>query len=62
MPLDLGVDQGRDWAVVLNAVDEQAVQNAGSMGWSLSAEDMATLDSVALYGKRGIAQRIWQHG
>jgi aryl-alcohol dehydrogenase-like predicted oxidoreductase len=41
---------------------EQAVQNAGSVGWSLSAEDMATLDAVALYGKRGVAERFWQHG
>jgi aryl-alcohol dehydrogenase-like predicted oxidoreductase len=41
---------------------EQAEQNAGALGWSLSADDLAALDAVALYGKRGIAQRFWQHG
>jgi aryl-alcohol dehydrogenase-like predicted oxidoreductase len=41
---------------------KQAEDNAGALGWHLSAEDMDALDSVALYGKRGIAQRIWQHG
>jgi aryl-alcohol dehydrogenase-like predicted oxidoreductase len=40
----------------------QAEQNAGALGWTLSAADVATLDAVALYGRRGIAQRFWQHG
>jgi aryl-alcohol dehydrogenase-like predicted oxidoreductase len=41
---------------------QQAEQNAGALGWSLSPDDLAALDAVALYGKRGIAQRFWQHG
>jgi aryl-alcohol dehydrogenase-like predicted oxidoreductase len=41
---------------------EQAEQNAGALGWRMSDEEMATLDAVGLQGKRGIAQRVWQHG
>lgn len=41
---------------------EQATQNAGAMGWELTDEDVAALDSVALDGTRGLRQRIWQHG
>jgi aryl-alcohol dehydrogenase-like predicted oxidoreductase len=41
---------------------EQARQNAGALGWSLSTEDMAVLDEVALDGQRTLQQRIWQHG
>lgn len=41
---------------------EQAEQNAGALGWRLTDGDVATLDAVALHGKRGISQRIWQHG
>jgi len=41
---------------------EQAQQNAGALGWRLTSEELGQLDSAALYGKRGIAQRIWQHG
>jgi aryl-alcohol dehydrogenase-like predicted oxidoreductase len=40
----------------------QAQQNAGALGWRLSDEEMAALDAVALYGKRGVSQRVWQHG
>ena len=40
----------------------QAEQNAGALGWQMTAEELATLDQAALYGKRGIAQRVWQHG
>jgi aryl-alcohol dehydrogenase-like predicted oxidoreductase len=40
----------------------QAEQNAGALGWRMSDEELATLDGVALYGKRGISQRVWQHG
>jgi len=28
----------------------------------MTDEEGATLDAVALHGKRGIAQRVWQHG
>ncbi len=41
---------------------QQAEENAGALGWRMSEEDIATLDAVALYGQRGIAQRFWQHG
>ncbi len=40
----------------------QAEQNAGALGWRLSDEELAGLDAVALDGKRGISQRVWQHG
>ena len=41
---------------------EQAEQNAGALGWRMTSEEIATLDAAALGGKRGIAQRVWQHG
>jgi aryl-alcohol dehydrogenase-like predicted oxidoreductase len=41
---------------------EQAEQNAGALGWRMSDEELAALDAVSLYGKRGISQRVWQHG
>lgn len=41
---------------------EQATQNAGALGWSLDAADMATLDSLALPPKWTIKNRFWQHG
>jgi aryl-alcohol dehydrogenase-like predicted oxidoreductase len=40
----------------------QAVDNAGSLGWRMDDDEVAALDAVALYGRRGIAQRFWQHG
>lgn len=40
----------------------QATQNAGALGWRLSADDLATLDAVAKRGQRGIFNRVWQHG
>jgi pyridoxine 4-dehydrogenase len=40
----------------------QAKQNAGALGWRLSADDVAALDAVARYGQRGLFNRIWQHG
>ncbi len=41
---------------------EQAEQNAGALGWSLSAADVTAIDRVALDGQRTLQQRIWQHG
>jgi aryl-alcohol dehydrogenase-like predicted oxidoreductase len=41
---------------------QQAEDNAGALGWQLDDHELADLDTVALYGKRGIAQRVWQHG
>jgi aryl-alcohol dehydrogenase-like predicted oxidoreductase len=40
----------------------QAEENAGALGWHMSDEELAGLDTAALYGRRGIAQRVWQHG
>jgi aryl-alcohol dehydrogenase-like predicted oxidoreductase len=40
----------------------QAAQNAGALGWRLSADDVATLDAAAKFGQRGVFNRVWQHG
>lgn len=40
----------------------QALDNAGALGWRMSDDELSALDAVALYGKRGISQRVWQHG
>jgi aryl-alcohol dehydrogenase-like predicted oxidoreductase len=40
----------------------QAEENAGALGWSLTADELDLLDTISLYGKRGLSQRIWQHG
>jgi aryl-alcohol dehydrogenase-like predicted oxidoreductase len=40
----------------------QAEDNAGALGWRMDDAELAELDAVALYGKRGISQRFWQHG
>lgn len=40
----------------------QAEQNAGALGWSLTADEVAALDAVALEQKRSLANRFWQHG
>ena len=41
---------------------EQAAQNAGALGWRLSADDVAALDRVSKAGQRTLFHRIWQHG
>ncbi len=41
---------------------DQAAQNAGALGWSLTADELARLDAVALDGTRTLKQRAWQHG
>jgi len=40
----------------------QAEENAGALGWSIDAEDLARLDAAALAGTRTLQGRIWQHG
>lgn len=40
----------------------QARENAGALGWSLTAEELAALDACALEGIRSLANRFWQHG
>lgn len=41
---------------------EQARQNAGALGWSLTDDEVAELDAASLEGTRTLQQRIWQHG
>lgn len=41
---------------------DQAAQNAGALDWSLTAEELAQLDELALEGTRTLRQRVWQHG
>ena len=40
----------------------QAIENAGALGWELSARDMATLDAASLGPARSIRNYVWQHG
>src|SRR4029453_18866064 len=40
----------------------QAEQNAGALGWRLSADQVAALDRVAKFGQRALFNRVWQHG
>jgi aryl-alcohol dehydrogenase-like predicted oxidoreductase len=40
----------------------QAEQNAGALGWRLTAEEVKALDRLAKTGQRGLFNRIWQHG
>lgn len=40
----------------------QAEDNAGALGWSVDADDLAALDAAALPGLRGLGNRVWQHG
>jgi aryl-alcohol dehydrogenase-like predicted oxidoreductase len=41
---------------------EQARQNTGALGWHLTDAEVAELDGAAIEPKRGIQNRIWQHG
>jgi aryl-alcohol dehydrogenase-like predicted oxidoreductase len=41
---------------------KQATENAGALGWTLSAEELAALDAVALEGTASFQNRFWQHG
>jgi aryl-alcohol dehydrogenase-like predicted oxidoreductase len=40
----------------------QAEENAGALGWRMTDDELGRLDAAGLYGKRGIGQRVWQHG
>ena len=42
--------------------ERQAADNAGALGWTLDAGEIAALDVVALEGTNSLANRIWQHG
>lgn len=41
---------------------EQAAQNAGALGWRLSADEVEALDRVSKGGQRRLMHRLWQHG
>ena len=41
---------------------KQATENAGALGWALTAEELAALDAVALEGTTSFQNRFWQHG
>jgi diketogulonate reductase-like aldo/keto reductase len=58
-----------NWIIAKGAVPipgaknrQQAEENAGALGWSIDAEDLAHLDAVALPGIRSLQNRVWQHG
>jgi aryl-alcohol dehydrogenase-like predicted oxidoreductase len=40
----------------------QAEQNAGALGWRMTDDELVRLDALAFFGKRGIRERVWQHG
>lgn len=40
----------------------QASDNAGALGWELTADELAALDAVALEGTNSLRNRVWQHG
>jgi aryl-alcohol dehydrogenase-like predicted oxidoreductase len=58
-----------NWVICKGAVPipgaknrRQAEQNAGALGWRLSAEDVQALDRVSKHGRRTLMLRMWQHG
>jgi aryl-alcohol dehydrogenase-like predicted oxidoreductase len=58
-----------NWVICKGAVPipgaknaRQAEQNAGALGWRMSAEDVQALDRVGRYGRRTLMLRMWQHG
>jgi aryl-alcohol dehydrogenase-like predicted oxidoreductase len=58
-----------NWLIAKGAVPipgaknrEQAEQNAGALGWAITADEQAELDSTALESAGGFGQRFWQHG
>jgi len=71
-----GVHDGRtpsqvalNWLIAKGAVPipgaknkKQAAENAGALGWSLTADEITVLDAAALEGTRSLQNRFWQHG
>jgi aryl-alcohol dehydrogenase-like predicted oxidoreductase len=58
-----------NWIIAKGAVPipgaknrEQALDNAGALGWLMGDEDVAALDAAALGSTRSIGNRFWQHG
>jgi aryl-alcohol dehydrogenase-like predicted oxidoreductase len=40
----------------------QAQDNAGALGWSMDEGELAELDAAALFGKKNLTSRFFQHG
>jgi aryl-alcohol dehydrogenase-like predicted oxidoreductase len=40
----------------------QAEENAGALGWRMEEAELAALDAAALYGRRTVTSRFFQHG
>ena len=58
-----------NWVICKGAVPipgaknkRQAEQNAGALGWRLSADDLQALDRISKHGQRKLMHRMWQHG
>jgi diketogulonate reductase-like aldo/keto reductase len=58
-----------NWVIAKGAIPipgaknaDQAEENAGALGWRLSDDEVRTLDGLAKQGRRGVVQRLWQHG
>jgi len=58
-----------NWLIAKGAVPipgaknrKQALENAGALGWTVDADDLAALDESALSGTRSLRNRLWQHG
>jgi aryl-alcohol dehydrogenase-like predicted oxidoreductase len=58
-----------NWIIAKGAVPipgakngQQALDNAGALGWEMAADDVAALDAAALGGVRSLGNRFWQHG
>jgi aryl-alcohol dehydrogenase-like predicted oxidoreductase len=61
-----------NWLIAKGAVPipgaknrQQAIENAGALGWALGDDEVAALDRVALDrvgGIAGLKTRLWQHG
>jgi len=58
-----------NWIIAKGAVPipgaknrQQALENAGCLGWSVDGDDLERLDAAALQGIRSFQNRFWQHG
>jgi len=58
-----------NWIICKGAVpipgaknQQQAEQNAGALGWRLSADEVRELDALSKPGQRRLIHRLWQHG
>lgn len=58
-----------NWIIAKGAVPipgaknaQQAADNAGAAGWSMTPAEVRSLDAVAFRGLRNLSHRVWQHG